>query len=563
MNALTTPNKTLFLSYSRKQTAWCDDLYTAIDTYTHFQRWRDNKIPESADWWDSICVNIEGCFAFVAILTPDYLASAYCMGELEYALKLEKPVIVLTLGEVDYPAKLNELRVQFAQVSKLDIPQVINKVLSACTQIMQGYMQDQFSTDIHPRKHLRPRVPTPPTAAQTPEEDTTLSRQIEAMNIHGQIPTRDLMRRFNEVKSSNLRLARDLLEKIKQRPDVPVFFDVEEEDVDLKSAEVRHDEEEKERQRLKKIREEYEHLAHYAPTVNKPAAAKAVRRFFTAYPGYPDTEALRQTYPHSLALMPQPFAWVEISGGSGTMQLDDGSNLTIPTETYWMSKYPITNAQYAKFIEAGGYREQRWWTETGWVSKLKGWAWDSNQVKRIETNTLWTQPNYWQDTQWNNAEQPVVGISWFEAVAFCLWLSETSGENIMLPTEAQWQYAAQGKDGRDYPWGNDWDAARSNTKETGIGKTTPVHQYEGRGDSPFGVVDMAGNVWEWCLTDYDNRTNDVNSATTRRVLRGGSWYNLQDGVRAAFRFNFNPLNRFYLLGFRVVLCFPLLTATDH
>ena len=109
MNALTTPNKTLFLSYSRRQTTWCDNLYTAIDTYTHYYRWRDNKIPESADWWDSICVNIEGCYAFVAILTQDYLDSVYCMGELEYALKLNKPVIALMLHDVDYPQKLNDI----------------------------------------------------------------------------------------------------------------------------------------------------------------------------------------------------------------------------------------------------------------------------------------------------------------------------------------------------------------------------------------------------------------------------------------------------------------------
>ncbi|MEO0597798.1 MAG: toll/interleukin-1 receptor domain-containing protein, partial [Chloroflexota bacterium] len=115
MNALTTPTKTLFLSYSRRQTEWCNELYTAIDTDTPYYRWRDNKIPESADWWNSICLNIEGCYAFVAILTQDYLDSVYCMGELDYALKLNKPVIALMLQEVDYPQKLKEMRLQFAR----------------------------------------------------------------------------------------------------------------------------------------------------------------------------------------------------------------------------------------------------------------------------------------------------------------------------------------------------------------------------------------------------------------------------------------------------------------
>lgn len=556
MNALTTPNKTLFLSYSRKQTAWCDDLYTAIDTYTHFQRWRDNKIPESADWWDSICVNIEGCFAFVAILTPDYLASVYCMGELEYALKLQKPVIALTLGEVNYPAKLNELRLQFARVGGLDMPQVINKVLSACTQIMQGYMQDDFSTDIHPRKHLRPRVPTPHTAAQTPEEDTTLNQQIDAVSVHGQIPTRDLIRRFNEEKGYNPRLARDLLEKIKRRPDVSVFFDVKKEDADLKAAEIRHSEAEKQRQRLKKIREEYEDLAQYTMTMNKAAASKAVRRFFTTYPQYPDIEALRRKFfTLSVDLMPVPFAWMEIPGGYGTMRVNSFNlSLKIPRENYCISKYPITNAQYDKFMEAGGYREERWWTPYGWIARQEH---------------DWTEPRFWQDTKWNGSEQPVIGVSWFEAVAFCLWLSETTGETIMLPTESQWQYAARGKDGREYPWGNKWDATRCNNSDTGgflgffkskpVGhgqSTTPVTAYEGKGDSPFGVVDMAGNVREWCLTDYDTRTDDVNSAATRRVLRGGSWFDNLVFARAAYRDCSSPYSRNFNFGFRVVLLFP-------
>jgi len=518
MNALTTPNKTLFLSYSRRQTTWCDDLYTAIDTYTHFHRWRDNKIPESADWWDSICVNIEGCFAFVAILTQDYLNSVYCMGELEYALKLDKPVIALMLQDVDYPAKLNAQRLQFARVNGLNMQQVINKVLNASNQIMQGYMQGQFSTDIHPRQHLRPRVPTPEAVTPTPEEDQILESQIREIDTHGQISTRDLLRRYNEEKGRNFRLARDLLDKIAGRTDVPVFFDVDEENAELQAAEQRHAEEERRRQRLKQIHGEYEDLAHYVLTAGPQAALKAIERFMSAYPEYGDPQGLLQRFrPTSSSLMPAPFAWIEIPG-----------------KGYSIAKYPITNAQFAKFIEASGYDEREWWTDAGWDVKAKGWAWNSSKRKWEATGTPWTEPRYWNDSKWNGAVQPVVGVSWFEAVAFCLWLSDVTGEKIMLPTEDQWQYAAQGNDGRAYPWGNTWNGnlCNNNVDNKGIGRTSPVTQYEGKGDSPFGVVDMAGNVWEWCLTDYDNKTNDVNSAANNRVLRGGSW---NSSVAVVFR----------------------------
>lgn len=224
----------------------------------------------------------------------------------------------------------------------------------------------------------------------------------------------------------------------------------------------------------------------------------------------PPAAAPTPTRPASLALMPAPFDWIEIPGGRGTMKTTESSvKLAIPTQTYWISKYPITNAQFAKFIEAGGYKQQKWWTEAGWKQREQ---------------QGWTQPRYWTDSRCNGAEQPVVGVSWYEAVAFCLWLSDVTGENIMLPTEDQWQYAAQGDDSRAYPWGDKWDCKRCNNSVTPCvsNMTTPVRQYEGKNESPFGVVDMAGNVWEWCLTDDDNKTNTINSTATARVLRGGS-----------------------------------------
>lgn len=557
MNALTTPNKTLFLSYSRQQTAWCDDLYTAIDTYTHYYRWRDNKIPESSDWWDSICLNIEGCYAFIAILTQDYLDSVYCMGELEYVLKLNKPVIALMLEDVDYPQKLNEKRLQFARVNGLPMPQVITKVLNACNQITLGYMQDEFSTDIHPRQHLRPRVPTPKKSTPTPEEDAILSEQIEEVSVHGQIPTRDLIRRYTEEKERNVRLARDLLDKIADRKDVPVFFDVEEENTELQAAEKRLAEQERERQRIKKIRGEYDDLAHYVSTARPKKARRAIQRFMEAYPDFGNPKELMQQFrPKSIELMPKPFDWIEIPGGSGMMKTDtSGVTLSIPDKDYSIAKYPVTNAQFAKFIEAGGYTTERWWTEQGWKARKEGWHYDEDWKP---SGRPWTEPRYWQDSKWNGVEQPVVGVSWYEAVAFCLWLSEITGENIMLPTEDQWQYAAQGDYGRKYPWGNewDWDCYRCNNsvKPCNSNLTTSVTHYEGKekGNSPFSVVDMSGNVWEWCRTDFENKTNGINFYTNSRVLRGGSWGdNDVDYFRCYFRGGGSPPLRDFYFGFRL------------
>ncbi|MEP7288265.1 MAG: SUMF1/EgtB/PvdO family nonheme iron enzyme [Chloroflexota bacterium] len=241
--------------------------------------------------------------------------------------------------------------------------------------------------------------------------------------------------------------------------------------------------------------------------------------------------------PRSIDLLPAPFAWIEI-----------------PHKGYSIAKYPITNTQYRLFVEAGGYRERKWWTDAGWEAKAKGWIWKDSDW--VATNTAWTEPRYWTDSKWNGTEQPVVGVSWYESVAFCLWLSEATGEKIMLPTEDQWQYAAQGDDGRDYPWGKQWDGNRcnNNVDRKGVGQTTPVRQYEDKGDSSFGVVDMVGNVREWCLTDYKNKTNDVNSTANRCALRGGSWNSNSASVfRCDYRFTRTPRSRHSGRGFRIAL----------
>ncbi len=280
----------------------------------------------------------------------------------------------------------------------------------------------------------------------------------------------------------------------------------------------------------------------------------ALETFWQAYPDYdPDglagqchtalqkQQAAKPAAPRlsrSESLLP-PFAWIEIPAGK--VKLASGGYLkkdtTFDVPAFAISKYPITNAQFARFIEAGGYREQKWWTAAGWQQR------ESEQ---------WTEPRYWQDKKWNGAEQPVVGVSWYESAAFCCWLREISGEKILLPTEQQWQRAAQGDDNRAYPWGKDWDGTRCNNSVSPqkSDRTTPVRQYEGRGDSPFGVVDLAGNVWEWCLTAYETGSVELNG-TDVRVLRGGSWgYGNTDYFRASYRNWYHPRLRGDDRGFR-------------
>ncbi|MCA9423152.1 MAG: SUMF1/EgtB/PvdO family nonheme iron enzyme [Nitrospira sp.] len=151
-------------------------------------------------------------------------------------------------------------------------------------------------------------------------------------------------------------------------------------------------------------------------------------------------------------------------------------------------------------------------------------------------------PEYWTDLKWNKADHPVVGVSYFEAEAYASWAGKR------LPTEQEWEKAARGTDGRDYPWGDIFDKTKCNSKESSIGATTSVTKYT-TGISPFGCFDMAGNVWNWYASRYD-QSND------QRVVRGCSWLGTPVELRSSTRDGLNTVNRFSVLNFRLAQDIP-------
>lgn len=166
----------------------------------------------------------------------------------------------------------------------------------------------------------------------------------------------------------------------------------------------------------------------------------------------------------------------------------------------------------------------------------------------------------WQD-QVGQPDHPVVNVSWLELVKYAGWLSQLTGQWWRLPTEAEWEKAARGTDGRIYPWGNQWDKTRANTSDGGPGRATAVGLFASRGDaSLYGAHDMAGNVWQLCSTIYapypyqesDGREN-MRDTTSVRVTRGGSWINDPQVARAAYRYRFTPHLIDLYIGARLVL----------
>lgn len=234
-----------------------------------------------------------------------------------------------------------------------------------------------------------------------------------------------------------------------------------------------------------------------------------------------DIEALRPEPPvtartedgSELVLVPAGGFWM----GSGDGVGHDMPRHRVYLDAFHIDKHEVTNTLYQRFMNATGHRE----------------------------------PRYVQDSKWNHPRQPVVGVSWHDAEAYCRWAGKR------LPTEAEWEKAARGTDERRYPWGNEWDKNRANGSESGIGRTTPVGQYPG-GASPYGAEDMAGNVSEWVADWYDanyyqgspERNPRGPEFGSAKVVRGGSYYYQPLNVRSSLRNHHSPDNRFDDFGFR-------------
>lgn len=184
---------------------------------------------------------------------------------------------------------------------------------------------------------------------------------------------------------------------------------------------------------------------------------------------------------------------------------------TLYLPDYWIAKTPVTNVQYAAFVQATGHRVPVKW-QKGKIPQGK-------------------------DTH------PVGGVTWHDAMAYCKWLMEATDKPYTIPSEAEWEKAARGTDGRIYPWGNTFDKSKCNVKESGVGDTTPVDKYP-QGASPYGVLDMAGNVWDWTRsqrTAYpyvvdDGRENLEAGNDSLLVLRGGSFRDPRVIARCVYRF---------------------------
>ena len=188
----------------------------------------------------------------------------------------------------------------------------------------------------------------------------------------------------------------------------------------------------------------------------------------------------------------------------------------VHVDKFQMARYPVTVGEFRHFVEHDGYNDEEWWSAGGFGDH--------------------SEPDDWDD-QLAYPTRPVVGVSWFEAAAYAAF------EHCRLPTEEEWEFAARGSDGREYPWGNEPPEPVRLNFDRVIGHPTPVGIYP-LGATPDGICDMGGNVLEWCGSWSSGNKQ-------YRVLRGGSFNYLAHNVRSAYRSSFPPENRYFVIGFRL------------
>lgn len=202
--------------------------------------------------------------------------------------------------------------------------------------------------------------------------------------------------------------------------------------------------------------------------------------------------------------------------GSKTGDTEEQPVHKVYLDSYEIGQYEVTVAQYRAFCTATGRQ----------MPKAPTWGWKEYH--------------------------PIVNVTWSDAQAYCQWAGGR------LPTEAEWEKAARGTDGRKYPWGNSWDKSRCANAYLGLTSTVPVGIYP-EGASPYGCMDMAGNAWEWCAdwygADYYQTSPSRNptgpAAGDYRVMRGGCWYSYDGGDRCTYRGNFFPSGSWVSGGFRM------------
>ena len=533
----------VFVSYRRKSWAFTHRMAGDLKQQLDADIFVDISSIDQADFETSILGHLRASDV-VLLVVSEYTfserihnADDWVRREIALALTMRKPIVLIAVEGL-FPPDAASLPADIRGVTRMQGIEFYPSYWEAAVKKLADFIPIAAAS---PVSDYTPALETPP---KSPSTITVTPLTAD--------PATDLQRAIDLLNADRFDEALPILEKLdaeKYRPRVvtPMLAQVRQEV--QAAAERAH--------RHAACQENYDEIALLARTTRTvEQARKEWAQFTNDYPDWQavlgsDTEGLAEKL-KPLAPPPKPrftlplLEWINIPAGSvgletgwdGSGNYDYAKNYsqkllgTYTVASFAIAKYPVTNAQFQAFVEDGGYREDRYWK-------------DLAQRVTAPQKSSWTDPTHPRET-----------VNWYEAMAFTRWLAEKTGLAVTLPTEMQWQWAAVGDKGWAYPYGNTFDKNKGNTNESGIKKTTPVDKYP-QGASPFGVMDLSGNVWEWCLNEYANVNSNSYGNTQSRSLRGGSWNLDFDNARAAYRSFNNPASRYDDPGFRVVCSAPV------
>ena len=499
----------IFISYARIDRSFC---ILFVDKLGAYEIWLDKRLYAGVHWWKEILRRIEWSNIFIYLLSPESVNSKYCRQELKIALRLKKPVIpILIQPGVIIPPELDEMHyIDMTEGFTVDnITDLLNSIVEVSKRV--------------PRKKRRTQATTS-NIIQKLEKISSPLVDDRALISEG----------ANALHNSEFDRAIMLFEQAIAKEQSAGHINVERllEEAKIGLA--------KQTQK-RKIEQEFNQivaLLNYPET--KEVALDALESFANENHDHQEAQALIYEYQshfsqngtHPTFTLPL-LEWCSVTGG--TVQLDrvGGPNIneTEYVPDFRMSKFPVTNEQFNEFTkDPNGYENDEWWEFSD-----QAYEWHITHPTPLPS-------------KYGGNEKPRETINWYEAMAFCHWLSSKLGYAVTLPRFVQWQRAVQGDSNRTFPWGDDFEEDRCNTRESELRMTTDVNRYP-NGISPFEIYDLVGNTWEWCLDTEEPKKEDEDC---KRGVIGGSYVSTIDKAQVSFRYYLHPESRYSSIGLRLV-----------
>lgn len=586
----------IFISYARVDKPYCMQIVNTLDVH---DVWYDQRLYAGQQWWKEILRRLDWCEGFIYLLSPDSVNSEYCWREFELAESLGRQVIpILIVPNTQIPPRLADL-----QYIDLTGGLSVENVTELLNSIYVADQRNKTTTNI-PFSNIRSEQIQPPVIT-----NSKIVGQAAAAMENGQFDQAVyLLRQAKEAgfQSQFIKID-DLLRVAESALERQTYLREAEREYRQISDLVRHQFTRewgcKAFQDFRVAYPEYDPdgIATVCGIVsNKLASPISVddvtttEKNLTALNGFHESEhssdliteipsqVVYQTSTQEMIPTPQDIGvslittsvpvviprppsttsvispqtqtkvniavtfslplleFIEIPAGVVHIDAFADSSPNVERSGHYvkafrMTKYPITNRQYQMFVQdSEGYANEVWWR---FSPQAVNWRKENPKPK---------------PSQFKGDERPREMVNWYDAMAFAGWLGYRLGRRITLPTVAQYQRGAQGNDNRVFPWGMEFDKGYCNTRESGMKMTTPVNQYD-KGVSPYGIYDLAGNVWEWCLDMVEESDESSEGRLVRkRAVIGGSFVSPYERSQITFNYYLNPQTLYASIGFRVI-----------